>query len=236
MDNKQPSKNSASPTPAASPTASPASPQPNQQNQQDVKFQTSSIGKWQAKQDGFFAQQNRERQEKKTKQEASWRKARKFLFIGGGCLLGVAAIVVTVLLIIHFKDDESAISIGNGTSEDIQNFTDELESVYMSDGGTISDVNEAVNKTLNTSAGKRHKNEVLFAQLLFFSDQYYYGGMIEVGEQINPDELTPQQQVDYYNAMSYAYLDNGDTDKGDECRHKAYDMMIELGIGEGGGA
>lgn len=227
MDNKQLGKNSTSPAAGASSSSS-------SQGQTDLKFSASSIGKWQAKQDGFFAQQNRERQKKKSKKEARWRKVRKYLIISGCALGAAAAISAIVLIIIHFVNYEPTISIGNGTSEDIQRYADELEEIYMSDGGTISEVNEAVNKTLNTSEGQKYKNEVLLAQLLFFAGQYYYDGVIEAGEQVNPDELTLEQQLDYYGAVGYAYLKNGQKEKGNDYQFKAYELMSELGMGQGG--
>ena len=54
--------------------------------QGEVKFRTEKIGEWQARQKGFFAEQNQAEKDEKQAEASKRRKMLKFLVIEGGRL------------------------------------------------------------------------------------------------------------------------------------------------------
>lgn len=208
------------------------------------KFKAENIGRWAAKQENPFAEQNRKAQAKKQAIDKKRLKAGPIIGIVLGVICAIAAVVGLVVLVINLvtRQPEQKITyaptIDGSSEEDVTKYQDLLQQFfneqqnsvpsnqddYLSSNQLSANINQVVQNTLNTSSGKANENAVLFAQLSFYSLNGFYNGVIEVAPKINVDQLSDYQKVGYYNCLADAYNGLGNSDEA----QVNYDKMLEI--------
>ncbi len=200
----------------------------------DVTFRSENIGKWAARQENPFAEQNRKTAARKKKQKENIRKARPYIFTVGIVAVIVVAAVLGIMLIASIINRPSAEipNIAGSTFEDVTNYKDLLHKIYQENNDNPESIDEAVAETLKTSEGKEFENEVRLAQMLFYQDNNQADKVNEIGDMIQPDQLSIESQLRYYNSLYYGAKSDGDESKANEYLNIIYDIANEIG-GEG---
>lgn len=208
------------------------------------KFKAENIGRWAAKQENPFAEQNRKAQAKKQAADKKRIKAGPIIGIVLGAICAIAAVVGLVVLVINLINQrpEQKITytpeIAGSSEEDIAKYQDLLQQFfneqqnsaasgqdgYLSFSQLGANIDQVVQNTLDTSNGKANENAVLFAQLSFYSLNGFYSDVIKVASKINVDQLSDYQKVGYYNCVADAYNGLGDADNA----QINYNKMLEI--------
>ncbi len=147
----------------------------------------------------------------------------------------VAGTVTAVIIGTREKDPEITI----GADGDVYDYRDALFNLYeqkINEGESGEDamkaVNDAVNKELDTDRGREYRNQTLLAQMNVYQNASDYAKAISMASKINPDELTIEQKVVYYNILYYSNAKLGNTEDANKYSIIVYDLTDELG-GEG---
>lgn len=220
--------------PKPAPVVSANAGAPADSTAKDVTFRSENIGKWAARQENPFAEQNRKTAARKKKQKENIRKARPYIFTVGIVAIIIIAAVLGIMLIASIinRPSPEIPNIAGGTFEDVTNYKDLLHKIYQENNDNPKSIDEAVAETLKTSEGKEFENEVRLAQMLFYQDNNQADKVNEIGDMIQPDQLSIESQLRYYNGLYYGAKSDGDESKANEYLNIIYDIANEIG-GEG---
>lgn len=260
MDNSPETKKTQAPAaPTNSASASTATSKPAEASN---TYKTANIGQWKSKQEDYFAKQNQERSEKKSKRKATFKKVLPFA-IAFGIIVVVGLGTWGVISIINYinrptleetASDPSVIS-GN-SSEAIKNYQDYLQKVYndalaaaMAEEGTSIDISlpsdeakkkanealsEAVANTAGTEAGEKYRDAMLLSEMIVYYNSGQYDDILRLENQINPDNLNLQSRYRYYLALQNSYQVRGDTKRADELWKTVTELYGQVYNGESG--
>lgn len=236
MSDSPESKNSnSSPTAASSSISStPSRGQSASTPTSQQQFRTENIGNWAARQEGYFAEQNRKDAAKREKAEQTRKKVLPIVYIIGGVIAAGLIIWGVVVLVISFttKPEDNAPTIAGNTSEDVDNYRDILQD-FFNKGGSIEDIENTVNDTLSTNNGQEYADQVRLAELIFLQGNGYYSEALEKSNGVNPDNLNLDQKIFFYGILYYCNEILGNTEAADENFRRQYELSREQG-GNGG--
>lgn len=239
-ESKKPNPNAVSnpvgPQPGASPAPSGTTAGTN--GQPAAQFQSSNIGSWASRQEDFFAEQNRQAEEKRQKSERTRKKVLPVAIIAGGIVAAGLIIWGIVALIIAITTEPPAPdvpTIAGGTTEDISDYSDVLQEFFNKDGGNnLAAVEEAVNNTLGTNNGKEYADQVRLAELYILQNNGYYAEAVDKAQAINVDNLDLNQKISFYGVLYYCNTLLGNAEAANEYMKIQYELSQQQG-GQGGG-
>lgn len=208
-------------------------------NKPDVQFTTENIGRWASRQEDPFAKQKRQEQEKKNARAKKRQKASPIIVLIISIPLVGAAIFGLVMLIINIVNRPAPVApptIAGNSTQDISDYRDILQGIFDRNKGTNEEkrqeIDQAVEGTLGTSAGKEYDSSVRLAQGSFYLNNNMANEAISSVENLNPDHLNLEQKQVYYYVLYYANALNGNTKKAQEYSNILFDITYELVEGE----
>lgn len=228
-------KKPAAPAPAK-PTTQVAQPQ-----KPAVQFHSASIDPA-AKKADYFAEQNQKAAAEKTKHKKI---TKKVLLIGIPVL--VLAIIAVVLAIIFLPkqtvtpDDPEMPTISTGSTEEITKLRDYAQSIYDGTAGTVTTGLAAADEMFDDAIAAAEANgggnldQVRLSRMLFYVNLGDYQGILDTGNEVNPDNLSTNQRATYYNLLALAYTVQGNSERATEYYDLSYELRQEAGNGVGGG-
>lgn len=256
MDNSPETKKTQAPAaPTNSASASTATSKPAEASN---TYKTANIGQWKSKQEDYFAKQNQERSEKKSKRKATFKKILPFAVVFGVLLvvgLGTWGVISLINYINRPTLDETASDpsvISGNSSEAIRNYQSYLQKIYndalataMAEEGTdvASDeakkkaneaLSDAVSNTANTEAGEKYRDAMLLSEMIVYYNSGQYDNILRLENQINPDNLNLQSQYRYYLALQNSYQVRGDTERANSLWRKVTELYGQVYNGESG--
>lgn len=215
--------------PSSTPPAQPV--QPTNANSKDIAFRSENIGQWAARQENPFAEQNRQTAARKKKQKENLRKARPYALIAiiVAAIIGAALLLITLIAsMISHSSNETPIIAGD-SAEDVNSYKDLLHQIYQNNNNSTESVDKAVDKTLETANGKEYEDEVRLAQMMFYQDNNQPEEVNQIGETIQPNDLSPGLQLQYYNSLYYVAMSKHDSEKANEYLAIIYNIANQLG-------
>ncbi len=209
-------------------------PAANNSSQPDIEFTTSNIGRWASKQENPFAEQNRKTAAKKRARAEKRQKARPIAVIAVSAVAIAAAIwglVVLIISLINRPDIQTPVISGT-TTEDIAEYRDQLQNFYnrrpdASDEERLQDVKDAIDRTLNTSNGKAYADQVRLAEIGFYENNGMPQEVVDIADQIDPENLSAKQQLEYYNSLANSYYALGNIERSDYYYTKVLSIPVE---------
>lgn len=202
----------------------------------DVQFSSQNIGRWAAKQESPFAKQNRERQAKRREQNKKRQKAAPFIVILSSAAVVGLALWGLVMIIVGWVNQPriEAPTIAGSSEQDIIDYRDKLQNLFNQNvSGNAQDklqaIQNAVNGTLDTTDGLENENAVKLSQMLFLANNSYYDEAAQIAETFNPDELTVEQQINYYTILRLKAQRDEDYEENDRVSIIIYNLYNELG-------
>lgn len=141
---------------------------------------------------------------------------RKLLWILAG-ILGIVIIAVVIWAMVTLvRDEQDKPTINDVGSGDLRDYYSQLIDIAKenqdSDGETPS-VEEVVKNTMDTEQGRKHTNELKLAEVIANYTQGNYEQAIQLSEAVVEDALSPEDLVQYYNALYFAYMGIGDIEQ-----------------------
>lgn len=152
--------------------------------------------------------------------------------------LGIFGIIVlavaiwAVVTLIHSSNDEGTITslvlddnINNDGAENeaVNNYVAQLQKIYNagSDNGSdnaagMEKVTQAVDNAVQSKQGEAQAGSIRIAAMVLAYQNSDYDKVISLTGEINPDELSLQDQITYYATLYAVYDGNGDTEKAQE--------------------
>lgn len=206
-------------------------------NQPETQFTTENIGRWAAKQENPFAEQNRKVAAKKQKQVETRKKATPYVVViaaAAAISLAVFGLVMIIVALLNnqpkLPDDLSLGGEGAAEiSEAAQNvYQEQLQKFYNQHGNNangsvenpseeaISSATDAMNEYFNnqqSAADEQQKNELLLIQLNELSDKYLIDEVIRLGESADLSSMTDLQKSKVWGMMANAYMGIGDAER-----------------------
>lgn len=210
--------------------ASAGTPNSQPAPEQNLNFSTENIGQWAAKQESPFAAQNRKTSEKKKARA----KRTPIIILGviAGLLL-VGGIITLIIVLVQSSGKVEPPEIYGSSSTDIYDYQDALSQIYRDSDENLDAVADAVDGTLSTEAGKANEAQVRIAEAYFYGENGDFQRAIDALGDVDPSQLSIEQQVMYYDTLYYSNTILGNDELADEYFQKSYELRVELG-GEGG--
>ncbi len=214
---------------------SPLDKKPNAEKT-DVQFSSQNIGRWASKQENPFAKQNRERQAKRREQDKKRQKAAPFIVIlSSAVVIGVALWGLVMIIAGWMNQPKVEVpTIAGSTEQDMIDYRDKLQGLFNQNVSSntqdkLQEIQNAVNGTLKTPDGRQNENVVKLAQMIFLVNNQYYDEAAEIAKTFNPDELTIEQQINYYTVLRLKAQRDEDYDENDRVSIIIYNLYNELG-------
>ena len=196
-----------------------------------VKFQSKDIGIETAKPQDTFAKQRKEAE----KQQRTTKKNRRIIIVAASIFGALLLIGLTIWLVLFLnREPEPAAPTGpsvvfsEGTRDDNLNELSNLATEAYDEQITIND-DHSVNSTSNLEAAEEvfdstaarpenegHLNDIIFTRLLFYAGNGEYDRFLAYIDQVDPSQLSADEQAQLYNAASRVYGALGDTEKANE--------------------
>lgn len=205
----------------------------------DIQFTTGNIGRWAGQQEDPFAEQNRQRAAKKQERNRKRLKTAPIIAIISGSILGVAALIGLVFLIIAITKNplpeditpgsEGAIAVSN---EAQQVYDDYIKNFYnrqnSSDGdldgsaenpnsdavqGAMNAVNDYFTQRENGVRDDAQQNDYKLIQMLFYNSNGQPAEIIKVAEGVKTDLMSNEQKLYYWGMLVNASFNIGDGEK-----------------------
>lgn len=210
----------------------------NRQPSDGVSFHSGNIGKWAAKQENPFAEQNRKAAEKKAAKDAKKSSRRKktkpilkVVSIVLAILVALGLIAWLIVFLVTRPPKPEAPTI-DGTSESISNYRDTLQEIYdKDDSNNLQNVVESIDATLDLEQNQPYRNQIILSEILFYMSNGMYGQIIERAGEVDPDSLDTKQQIQFYNAVYYAYSLLDDEENADKYQKLSYEAAVKLNGG-----
>ncbi len=193
-----------------------------------------------------FAEQNAKLAEKK---KAKTQKRKKGIIIGivCGCIVLIAAIVIVIIILNSGPKIEYTPEITGSSEEDILDYRNLLQQFYNQqkaenesndnseeDHNLVSNINQVVQNTLNTSIGKENANAVLNARVYFYYNNGYYQEVINLLPQIDMDMLDNNLKANIYEVAANSYASLGDMENANAYYKLLFITPVEGPTGYGG--
>ena len=153
------------------------------------------------------------------------------LGIFGTIVLAVS--IWAVVTLIHSSNDEgttTSLVLDDNTNNDdgmgneaVNNYVAQLQKIYNagSDNGSdnaagMEKVTQAVDNAVQSKQGEAQAGSIRIAAMVLAYHNLNYDKVISLTNEINPDELSLQDQITYYATLYAVYDSNGDTEKAQE--------------------
>ncbi len=195
-----------------------------------VNFRAENIGAWAARQEDFFAQQNRDRIAESERRRITWHKYRPavvilacFIFFSLN-LWGMTTIIVAMIN----RPLEYIPTIANDTFEEINNYTDYLQEIHDSNPNNQNIIQDIVDKTLSTSSGAKYNNEVLLAQMRYLFQNNLCQEMIAIKDRIDANALAGEDRIGYYNMLTNCYYGLDNEEEWRKYSELGYELSISI--------
>lgn len=239
-------------------TPSPASAATSAKPAPANDYKTANIGQWKSKQEDYFAKQNQERNEKKTKRKATFKKILPFAIAFGVLAvvgLGTWGIISLINYINRPTLEETASDpsiISGSSSEAVKSYQAYLQQVYndalasaMAEEGTdvASDeakkkANEALSNAIansaNTEAGEKYRDAMLFSEMMVYYNTGQWDNILRLEKQIDSDNLNLESRYRYYLALQNCYQMRGDTERANSLWRIVTELYGQVYTGESG--
>ncbi len=197
----------------------------------EVKFSSANIDQWRANQGNPFEEQNKKDAERKQKNAA----LRKKILIPTIIIISLVLIGLLIWGIITWINsanpeptpDPDIPTISGGTTDDIIDYRDKLQNFYNNRGESLEAVEDAVNATLDTEAGKENASAIKIAQMGFYAMNNYNEQTIATGDNLDVEQLSLNDKITYYSYLQKAYHGVNDKSKEEECSAILYDLLAQ---------
>ncbi len=205
----------------------------------ETQFTTENIGRWAAKQENPFAEQNRKAAAKKQKQAEARKKATPYVVVAAAAVAIGLAIFGLVMIIITLLNNQSKLpdnlALGSDgaaeISEAAQNvYQEQLQKFYNQHGsnasGSVEQPNdEAVQDALNAvsdyyneqkdkTEDEVKKNQLVLIEMRTYALKGRNEDLVRVGEEINVDNMQESARDEYWGMMANAYYSLGNDERG----------------------
>lgn len=245
-----PTSQSAPKTSTPAPATTRVSAVPSAARQSDVQFSTANIGKWAAKQESPFAEQNRRADEKRQRSAKTRRKVLPIVAIVGG-IIAIGLIVWGVIMLVRALNAPEKlpedIAYGSEGATEIQGKAQEIWNQYLSnlnpgnddqgqneenpdDSENISQAIEAVSdyfdEQLSLVNNDTQKADLVIIEMDVMNTNNQPEGVISAGSKADPDTMTNYQKGLYYGMLTNAYYNVGNTSEGD----RYFDLLTQLPV------
>ena len=146
-------------------------------------------------------------------------------------IIVLAVAVWAVVTLIHSVNDGSATTLvlDDNTNNDgagneaVNNYLAQLRKIYDagSDNGSdnaagMEKVTQAVDNAVQSKQGEAQAGSIRIASMVLAYQNSNYDKVISLSDEINPDELSLQDQITYYATLYAVYDSNGNTEKAQE--------------------
>lgn len=149
-----------------------------------------------------------------------------------GIIVLAVAIWAVVTLIHSFNDEGTTASLvldANTNNDDgmgneaVNNYVAQLQKIYDANSDNGSDnaagmekVTQAVDNAVKSKQGEAQAGSIRIAAMVLAYQNLNYDKVISLTNEINPDELSLQDQITYYATLYAVYDSNGDIEKAQE--------------------
>lgn len=185
----------------------------------------------------YFAEQNKQRAEKKAKQKKQVKLA---LWIGGTLVIILLAGLIAWLAVLMSQtssSDNAGITLGSGSIEEIDTLRDLADDVFNAsasvgtDGeftisGNIEAASQLFVSTLNNAENKKYADQIRLSAMSFYYYNGYYDELVKYAEEVNPENLSYDQKIMFYNLASLGYSSIGNSVKSDEYMNMALTLNV----------
>lgn len=185
----------------------------------------------------YFAEQNKQRAEKKAKQKKQVKLA---LWIGGTLVIILLAGLIAWLAVLMSQtssSDNAGITLGSGSIEEIDTLRDLADDVFDAsasvgtDGeftisGNIEAASQLFVSTLNNAENKKYADQIRLSAMSFYYYNGYYDELVKYAEEVNPENLSYDQKIMFYNLASLGYSSIGNSVKSDEYMNMALTLNV----------
>lgn len=184
----------------------------------NVQFRSSEIGKITARQEDPF-KEHKARDAEQKKQNEKTRKMILIILIVGLLILLTGLGIWWIVATLSRPESEEMTFLQDETIKDIQTSANEIYNAESddSDEQNIEGAVEYYEEQKNEAATIDNRNRITIAEMLFYAANSYPERVVEVGGEINPDDLPLDEALTYCNAMVNAWNSLGEPEKAEQC-------------------